>query len=177
MAAVVSRMSDGSAASNDESTGSLSRGIDLRNNRRPAVLGFLGGLIATCTLTVFRLPVSRSLPPTANFWAEYVAGGDLSEYSEEAMLLHLLYGALGGSLFAVLFSKFDELSPVPTELNGVLFGALTSIPFSLFGTNVVLSRILGMEMDDNEVMIFHVGHIVWGLSIGAWVGSRMNQNE
>jgi hypothetical protein len=150
--------------------------LHLRKNRHPLMLGFLGGLIATCTLTVFRLPVSRSLPPTANFWAEYVAGGDLSEYPEEAMLLHLLYGALGGSIFAVLFSKFDELSPVPTELDGVFFGFLTSVPFSLFGTNVVLSRILGMDMDDNEVMIFHAGHIVWGLSIGAWVGSRMNQD-
>lgn len=162
---------------NDGDTGGLPVGINLRNDRHPAVLGFQGGLIATCTLTVFRLPISRSLPPTANFWTEYVAGGDLGDNPEEAMLLHLLYGAIGGSIFAVLFDRFDELSPVSTELDGVFFGLLTSIPFSLFGTRIALKRLLGMDMDDNELMIFHVSHLVWGLSVGAWVGSRMNQDD
>lgn len=169
-------MAESSATTTDQTNSGSVLGINLRQNRHPITLGFQGGLIATCTLTVFRLPVSRSLPPTANFWAEYVVCGELSEYPEEAMVLHLLYGAVGGSVFAVLFGKFDELSPIPTELDGVLTGILSSIPFSLFGTNVVLDRMLGMEMEQNEVMIFHAGHLVRGCSIGAWVGSRMNQN-
>lgn len=171
-------MAESSATANDHTDGNGGSvlGINLRQNRHPITLGFQGGLIATCTLTVFRLPVSRSLPPTANFWAEYIVHGELSEYPEEALALHLLYGAIGGSVFAVLFSILDELSPVPTELDGVLIGVLSSIPFSLFGTNVVLDRILGMEMETNEVMVFHAGHLVWGCSIGAWVGSRMNQD-
>lgn len=92
------------------------------------------------------------------------------------MVLHLLYGALGGSVFAMLFSWLDERSPVPTELDGVLIGFLASIPFSLFGTNIVLDRILGLDMETDEVMIFHASHLVYGLSIGAWVGSRMSQD-
>lgn len=171
-------MSDTSSATDgdhDESDGSV-LGIELRQNRHPIVLGFQGGLIATCTLTVFRLPISRSLPPTANLWAEYVAGGDLAEHRMESMVLHLLYGALGGSVFAVLFGWLDERSPIPTELDGLLIGGLLSIPFSVFGTRVVLGRILGMDMETNEVLIFHASHFVYGLSIGAWIGSRMNQD-
>ncbi len=144
---------------------------------RSAILGFIGGLIATCALTVFRMPVSRSLPPTANFWAEYVAGGDLSEHRVEAMVIHLLYGAIGGSVFALLFRAIDARMPTGTELNGLVIGVLTSIPFSVFGTRVVLNRVLGMDLDANEVMIFHAGHLVYGITIGAWVGSRMSTND
>jgi hypothetical protein len=138
-------MSETSAASDDDADGESPLGIYIRENRHPVVLGFQGGLIAICTLTVFRLLVSRFLPPTANFWAEYVTGGEMSDYPEEAMALHLLYGALGGSVFAVLFDQLDELSPVPTELDGVLIGFLASLPFSLFGTTIMLDRVLGLE--------------------------------
>lgn len=145
--------------------------------RHPAVLGFQGGLFATCVLTVFRMPISRSLPPTANLWAKYVTGGDLSDHRMVAMLLHLLYGALGGSVFAMSFDAVDTHSPVGTEMDGLLFGVLASIPFSLFGTRVVLSRVLGMDMDADEVMIFHAGHLVYGIAIGAWIGSRLPESE
>lgn len=162
---------DGGEDAGDDESGEGKR------QRHPAVLGFQGGLFATCVLTLFRMPISRSLPPTANLWAEYVTGGDLSDHRVMAMLLHLLYGALGGSVFAILFDAVDTRSPVGTEMDGLLFGMLTSIPFSLFGTRVMLSRILGMDLDADEAMIFHASHLVYGIAIGAWIGSRMDSDS
>lgn len=36
--------------------------------------GAEGGAVATLVLTAYRLPVIRSLPPTAEFWSKFVSG-------------------------------------------------------------------------------------------------------
>jgi len=39
---------------------------------RGLIRGVVGGLIATVLMTLYRFPVFRALPPTADFWAKYV---------------------------------------------------------------------------------------------------------
>lgn len=146
-------------------------------NPRVLMQGFGGGLVATCVMTVFRMPISRSLPPTANFWAQYVAGGELEEHRAEAMVLHFFYGAVAGSVFASIFTAIDPRTFLEPETEGLVAGFLYSIPFTWAGEMIMLRRMLGMNLESNESMIFHAGHLIYGITLGAWIGSRIDRSE
>ena len=141
------------------------------------ILGFTGGLVATCVMTTFRMLISHSLPPTAHFWAQYVAGGEIQEHRTEAMVLHFFYGAAAGSVFAVMFAAIDSRTPLEPETEGLLAGFLYSIPFTWVGEAVMMHRILEMDLESDESMIFHAGHLVYGITLGAWIGSRIDRSE
>ena len=132
--------------------------------------GFVGGFFATIVMTLFRAPTARSLPPTAEFIAKFV-GGDPNEYHVTSLVLHGLYGTLGGVLFSFLVGeRIGEMNEPETAglLAGVVYGAVLSV----FGERTVLRHVLGMELDTDESAIFHTGHLIYGLTLGAWIGSR-----
>lgn len=140
---------------------------------RLVVLGLAGGFIATGAMTAFRMPISRSLPPTEHFWAEFI-GSDLPDHHLPAVILHLFYGAIAGSLFAVLFPLLDEWTPGGTETTGLVGGICYSIPFTAVGECIIIDRFMDLDLDANESMIFHASHLVYGITLGAWIGSRYN---
>jgi len=83
--------------------------------------GIQGGFVATLIMTAFRLPLLRSLPPSANFWSQYVAGGDPDDHTIPGLALHLLYGVSSGAVFGVLFScttPADRSSPNSADSSG-----------------------------------------------------------
>ncbi|WP_436927992.1 hypothetical protein [Halosimplex amylolyticum] len=150
--------------------------------------GLEGGLLATLVMTVYRLPVSRSLPPTAEFWAQFVGSGAPEDDPIPALVLHFAYGGAAGAAFGALFRgresvARDESAPdrppgpptysgeVPTTVAGLLYG----LALSAFGERVVLGTILGTDPDDR--VAFHVGHALYGITLGAWVGTRTTERE
>ena len=139
-----------------------------------AANGAVGGALATAVMTAYRMPVAASLPPTAEFWAHYVAGGEPDDHPLPALVLHLGYGAAAGSAFGVLFRQFERRSDSDEsrELGGVVLGALYALVLSAFGERVMLGRLLSMDLDATESLVFHIGHLVYGLSLGSWVASE-----
>ncbi len=150
--------------------------------------GLEGGLLATLVMTVYRLPVSRSLPPTAEFWAQFVGGGEPEDYPVPALALHFAYGAGAGAAFAALLAGRESVArgdpgrdrppgpptdagEVPTTVAGLLYGLV----LSAVGERVVLGRLLGVDPDDR--VAFHVGHVLYGITLGAWVGTRTTARE
>ncbi|WP_135826359.1 hypothetical protein [Halorussus ruber] len=134
--------------------------------------GTEGGLVATLVLTAYRLPVSHALPPTAEFWSKFVAGGDSADHTLPALVLHLLYGAGAGALFGALFPAREPRETVGRELTGLLLATGYALALSVFGERVVLGRLLDMDLEADESLVFHVGHLVYGLTLGTWLGSR-----
>jgi predicted MFS family arabinose efflux permease len=102
--------------------------------------GAEGGALATAVMTVYRLPVTRSLPPTAEFWATFVSGGDPADSPVAALVLHVVYGVAAGAIFAV-----------------------------------VLRTLLDTDPDDR--FAFHVSHLLYGITLGAWVGTRTRDRD
>ncbi len=136
--------------------------------------GGVGGLVATVVMTVYRMPTTESLPPTAEFWAQYVAGGDPDDHPLPAIALHLLYGIGGGAAFGALYPALERRAGSDTarEAGGTALGALYGLAMSVFGARVVLERVLGQDLDGTERLVFHVGHLVYGLTLGSWVASE-----
>ncbi|NHN57559.1 MULTISPECIES: hypothetical protein [Halorussus] len=159
--------------------------------------GSKAGLVATLVMTAYRLPVSRSLPPTAEFWAKYVSGGDPDDHPVAAVALHLLYGAVGGAVFGALTPADSsrasaDVSPVEPavarqsrkdasratasrEALGLAWGSLYALGLSIFGERVMLGRLLDEELDADERLVFHAGHLVYGLSLGTLYSSRTSE--
>lgn len=136
------------------------------------LLGAKGGLIATLVMTAYRLPISRSLPPTANFWATYVGGGDPEEYTVQGLGLHLVYGAVAGGLFGAIVPERGTGPEARREVRDAAWAVAYSAVLSAFGSRVVLGRVLGMDVESDEALVFHLGHLVYGLTLGTWIGAR-----
>lgn len=139
---------------------------------RSLVLGIKGGVVATAVMTVFRMPITDSLPPTATFLAEYVGGEPPDEYTVRGLVLHVVYGVLASVPFAVAFDLRDAGPEVEKEKRGALWGFAYGVVLSVFGVHVILKRVLGMDLKPDERWIFHVGHVIFGLALGAYVGSN-----
>lgn len=137
-----------------------------------AVRGVQAGIVATFVMTAFRLPIMRSLPPSANFWAKYIRGGEPEDYPIMGLVLHLLYGTSAGVVFGVLFAIQTAERSIEPEQRGLLWGTVFGLVLSAFGSQVMLKQILNVQLKANELALFHAGHLVYGLALGAWVGSR-----
>mgnify|MGYP005860042591 CR=1 FL=1 len=46
------------------------------------------------------------------------------------------------------------------------------IASSLFGNQIMLNELLDIQLEADELTLFHAGHLVYGIALGAWVGSR-----
>ncbi|PSP61069.1 hypothetical protein BRC76_06900, partial [Halobacteriales archaeon QH_8_67_36] len=88
-------------------------------------------------MTVYRIPVFRALPPTAEFWARYVSGGDVKQHFGPGLLLHVLYGVVGGFVYGLLASFLDVRDPDVRERLSILGGLGYGLALSVFGSRVV----------------------------------------
>jgi uncharacterized membrane protein YeaQ/YmgE (transglycosylase-associated protein family) len=139
--------------------------------------GAEGGLVATIVMTIFRMPVFRALPPTSEFWGQYVGGGPAEEYTAPGLVLHLLYGTVGGTVLGVLFPHIDRRSPARTQATALLSGVVYGFVLSAFGVRVIFRHLLNRELDEEDVLVFHVAHVVYGLTLGMWLGKRQSRGE
>lgn len=138
--------------------------------------GLKGGFIATAVMTLYRVPVFRALPPTAEFWAKYL-GGEAEQYTLSGIVLHFLYGSVAGAVFGVLFTRFGLRQRQTREWDGIVTGSLYGVVLSLFGTEVIFRYVLGRELESEHELVFHVGHLIYGLTLGTWMSSRKRVGE
>ncbi len=144
---------------------------------RAMARGVVGGLIATGLMTLYRFPLFRALPPTAEFWATFVRGGEPEQYPIAGLLLHFLYGGVAGGVFGVCFNLIKFKSERDRRLRAIGLSMVYGLALSVFGTQVIFKRILGKELEPDEGVVFHVAHVIYGLTLGTWMSSRERLGE
>jgi len=122
-------------------------------------------------MTVYRIPAFKAFPPTAEFWARYVGGGDVEEYFVPGLLLHLLYGVVGGAVYGALASFVAVTDPTARERLNVLSGLGYGLALSVFGARAVFVRVLGRELQPDHALVFHVGHAIYGVTLGTFLAT------
>lgn len=135
------------------------------------ILGAEAGAFGTLVMTVYRMPIARSLPPTAEFIEQWVPGISSGDHPLAALLLHFLYGIGGGVVFGVFHPHRPAREHEP-ETVGSLWGLVYGQALSIVGEYMILGRLLGQNLDEDESLVFHAGHLVYGVALGAWIGSR-----
>ncbi|MDS0260658.1 hypothetical protein NDI56_14725 [Haloarcula sp. S1CR25-12] len=123
-------------------------------------------------MTVYRAPVFKALPPTAEFWARYVSGGDVEQHFVPGLVLHLLYGVVGGGVYGLLASFVDVSDPAVRERVSVAGGLGYGLCLSAIGSRVIFVRVLGRELQSEDALVFHVGHAVYGVTLGTYMASN-----
>jgi len=144
---------------------------------RGAVRGIIGGVVATALMTLYRFPLFRALPPTAEFWSTYVGSGEPEEYVLEGLVLHFLYGGIAGGLFGAAFSRIPFRSERNQRLGAIGLSLGYGLALSIFGTRIVFKRFLDETLEPDEGAVFHVGHAIYGLALGTWMSSRERTGE
>jgi hypothetical protein len=150
-------------------TGSDSVSIPGAGLFRSLARGVAGGLIATVLMTLYRFPVFRALPPTAEFWATYVGGGAPRTHFGTGLVLHFLYGGAAGGLFGVVIDTLGVDNDGKRSLGVIVLSLAYGLALSAFGTRFVFQRLLDEELDPNDDAIFHAGHAIYGLTLGTWL--------
>ena len=123
------------------------------------------------------MPIFRGLPPTAEFWAQYLSGDDADQYFLEGLLLHFLYGGVAGGVFGLFHVNIDRRTSFHRERTSLVAGFVYGLFLSVFGTRVLFRYVLKQDLDQEEGLVFHVGHVVYGLTLGTWIGSRERFGE
>jgi len=142
---------------------------------RTLLAGVAGGVHATAVMTLYRLPIADSLPPTADFWATFVGEGRAEDYPTVGLALHVLYGAVAGLAFAPLFAAVARGSTAQRERRGVILGTAYGVVLSGLGRIVLLAGLLDQDLESDERWIFLVSHLVYGLTLGSWLGSSWSE--
>jgi len=143
----------------------------LRSAALAALKGVVGGLLGTATMTVYRAPLFAGLPPTAEFWSQFVGDGEPSEYTLQALFLHFLYGAGAGGVLGLLSTRTDLDVIAGRAWASMTVATVYSVLLSLLGSRLLLRRLLGIDLSSKEALVFHVGHVIYGLSLGTWLGT------
>ena len=139
--------------------------------------GIKGGLVATIVMTVFRLPMFRALPPTAEFWATYLGEKPAEAYQFHGLVLHVVYGSMAGAAFGPVFAIANRHYPGNRNYLALLTGLIYGVILSLIGTRLIFPYLLREDLQEDEALVFHVGHIIYGLTLGMWFGTHARAGE
>jgi len=132
--------------------------------------GLVGGLLATIVMTMFMMALGDdSPPPTAQLLAKYVGDGPAEEYMMPGMALHMMYGIGAGVAFVLVVPALGF--GLETLLTAVAFGAAYGIVLTVVGMVLWMRVVLAMEPDPKVIGMFTVFHHVYGVVLGAIVGS------
>ncbi|MFD1684916.1 hypothetical protein [Halobellus litoreus] len=133
------------------------------------IAGLAGGLVATIVMTVGMMMMGDGGPPPTAGLVAKVAGGEPEDYAMPGMVLHLIYGVVAGAVFAVgaplIGLGFGSIG-VAIGL-GVVYGIVLMIGGMMFWMRTVLR----MEPDRDMMVMFATVHVVYGLVLGAFLGT------
>ncbi|SHH01691.1 hypothetical protein [Halobaculum gomorrense] len=133
------------------------------------IAGLAGGVVATIVMTMVMMVMGDGgPPPTAALVAKF-AGGEPEEYAMPGMILHLIYGILAGAVFAVGVPLLRlSLGSVAVAVGlGLVYGVILMIGGMLFWMRMVI----GMEPDRDMMVMFGTVHVVYGVILGAFLGT------
>lgn len=153
----------------------------LKSRWRGMLLGLTGGFVGTVSMSSFREPAARAYPPTAEFWAKYVSDDEPEDHPLPAFVLHLLYGTVAGGAFGALVGTADDRSGPDADADEgagdeirrwTILGALYGLVLSELGLHLLLRGVNDQELTADERFLFHIGHLVYGVTLGTWCGYR-----
>lgn len=149
-------------------------------------VGLWGGFVATIVMTLVGLWITPDVdpPPTADLLARFDGNGHPVDYETEGLVLHLVYGTIGGLLFALAFPVGSRIvgasatSGLP--LDRVLIGLAAGLGYGavLFAVGIVgwswavLGKLSPRQFEANRhlLWVFFIVHVVYGGILGLWVG-------
>ncbi|MFB6205375.1 MAG: hypothetical protein ABEJ05_02450 [Haloglomus sp.] len=134
------------------------------------IAGLAGGLVATIVMTIVMMVMGEGgPPPTARLVATF-SGGEPEDYAMPGMVLHLIYGTLAGAVFALGVPALGIVDLGSIGL-AVAAGFGYGLVLMLGGMVFWMRMVIGMEPDGDMVKLFGTVHVVYGVVLGAFIGT------
>jgi hypothetical protein len=133
------------------------------------IAGLAGGVVATIVMTIaMMLMGDGGPPPTARLVAKF-AGGDPEDYAMPGMALHIMYGIVGGAVFAVGVPLLGlDLGSIVVAIGlGLVYGIVLMIGGMMFW----MRTIIGIDPDRSTMTTFGTVHVIYGVVLGAFLGA------
>jgi hypothetical protein len=132
------------------------------------IAGLAGGFVATIVMSIVMKVMGGGPPPTADLIAK-IRGGKAINFEKPGMILHLLYGTIAGAVFAIglpiIGFGFEALGVA------IGFGLVYGLVLMVGGMVFWMKTVIGMSPDKEMVLTFATVHAVYGLFLGAVLGS------
>ncbi|MFB6227882.1 MAG: hypothetical protein ABEH88_04755 [Halobacteriales archaeon] len=133
------------------------------------IAGLAGGLAATIVMTALMMVMGEGGPPPTAALVSKFAGGEPEDYAMPGMVLHVIYGIVAGAVFAVggpvVGVGFESIAVAVGV--GLLYGVVLMIGGMAFWMRAVI----GMDPDRDMMVMFGTVHVVYGLVLGAFLGT------
>lgn len=131
--------------------------------------GLGGGLVATLLMTIATATMGDGGPPPTAGLVAKLRGGTPEEHAIPGMALHVLYGVTAGAVFAVGGPLLGvDLGSIAIA---VAAGAVYGVALVIGGMVFWMRLVLGTEPDRRAMATFGTVHVVYGVALGAFVGS------
>jgi hypothetical protein len=134
------------------------------------IAGLAGGLVATIVMTIVMMIMGDGgPPPTARLVAKF-AGGEPDDYAMPGMVLHMLYGIGAGAVFALGVPALNVVDLGSIGL-AVAAGFVYGLVLMIGGMVFWMRMVIGMEPDGDMMRMFGTVHVVYGVVLGAFIGT------
>jgi len=133
------------------------------------IAGLAGGVVATIVMTIAMMVMGDGgPPPTARLVAKF-AGGEPEDYAMPGMVLHMIYGIVAGTVFAVGVPLIGlDLGSIGVAVGlGLVYGIVLMIGGMMFW----MRMIIGMESNRSMMAMFGTVHVIYGVVLGAFLGT------
>lgn len=74
-------------------------------------------------------------------------------------------------------SLLDFRNERERDLGVIGLALMYGLALSVFGTRFVFHYLLDEKLEPDEAVIFHVGHVIYGLTLGTWISFRERKGE
>jgi len=131
--------------------------------------GLVGGLVATVVMTGVMMAMGDGGPPPTAALVATFAGGEPADHRMPGMVLHLVYGTVAGAVLAVgaPLVGLGLGSTVVATAVGLGYGIVLMVGGMAFW----MRGVIGMEPDRDTMLTFGVVHVVYGVVLGAVLGT------
>lgn len=127
------------------------------------VAGLLGAIVTgAAAATVTDEPLSATV-----VWAKYLGDGVPAGYERRGAVVHAVYGALAGVVFAWLAGAFGLATTTPGS--AVLWAVVWAAVLWVVAVGVWLRTIVGAEVDGRTLAEEAGGHLLYGVALGFFV--------
>lgn len=128
------------------------------------VSGLIGGLLGAVLTGAVVSSVDDGHRPPAVVWAMYFGNGDPDRYRLQGTLVHLLYGAGAGAVFASFARSLSlDLTTVSSAVTwAVVWAAVLAVIAVGFWSTVAI----GDDLDPRSLAELSAEHLAYGITLG-----------
>lgn len=129
--------------------------------------GLVGGLLGAIASAALRRAAGDEPAPSATVWAMYFGDGEPEHYALQGAVVHVLYGALAGGLFALSAGSLSL--GLATAADALLWAVVWAAVLAVIAVGFWGMVLIGETPDPRGVAELGAVHLAFAVVLGLFV--------